>query len=80
MNLLAMQETQVQFLGQKDPRRDRLPSPLCLGVPSGSDSKESARNMGDLGLIAGLGRSLGEISITSDTQMILPLLQKAKMN
>ena len=26
----------------------------------GSDSKESARNVGDLGLIPGLGRSLGE--------------------
>ena len=29
------------------------------GFPGGSDSKESARNVGDLGLIPGLGRSLG---------------------
>ena len=30
------------------------------GFPSGSDSKESAHNAGDLGLIPGLGRSSGE--------------------
>ena len=30
------------------------------GSPHGSDSKESACNMGDLGLIPGLGRSHGE--------------------
>ena len=30
-----------------------------LGFPSGSDSKESACNVGDLGLIPGLGRSPG---------------------
>ena len=30
-----------------------------MGFPSGSDSKESACNMGDLGLIPGLGRSPG---------------------
>ena len=28
--------------------------------PGGSDSKESSCNMGDLGLIPGLGRSTGE--------------------
>ena len=35
---------------------------LCLstlGFPGGSDLKESACNTGDLGLIPGLGRSLG---------------------
>ena len=32
---------------------------MCMGFPSGSDSKESACNVGDLGLIPGLGRSLG---------------------
>ena len=31
-----------------------------MGFPSGSDSKESAYNVGDLGLIPGLGRSSGE--------------------
>jgi len=30
-----------------------------MGFPGGSDSKESACNMGDLGLILGLGRSPG---------------------
>ena len=30
------------------------------GFPGGSDGKESACNVGDLGLIPGLGRSLGE--------------------
>ena len=38
-----MQETPVQFLGQEDPwGRDRLPTPVFLGFPGGSDSKESA--------------------------------------
>ena len=31
-----------------------------LSFPDGSDSKESACNVGDLGLILGLGRSPGE--------------------
>ena len=31
-----------------------------LGFPRGSDGKESACNAGDLGLIPGLGGSLGE--------------------
>ena len=30
------------------------------GFPGGSDGKESACNVGDLGLISGLGRSPGE--------------------
>ena len=33
-----------------------------MGFPGGSDGKESACNMGDLGLIPGLGRSLGEVN------------------
>ena len=33
---------------------------IILGFPAGSDSKESAFNAGDLGLIPGLGRSPGE--------------------
>ena len=56
-----MQETLVQFLGQEDPlRRDRLPTPVFLGFPGGSDSKESICNAGNLGLIPRLGRSLEE--------------------
>ena len=31
-----------------------------LGLPGGSDGKESACNAGDLSLTPGLGRSLGE--------------------
>ena len=37
--------------------RDRLPIPVFLGFPGGSDAKESSCNVGDLGLISGLGRS-----------------------
>ena len=35
-------------------------TPLFLGFPGGSDSKESTRNVGDLGSIPGFGRSPGE--------------------
>ena len=38
----------------------RLPTPIFLGFPCGSVSKESACNAGDLGSIPGLGRSPGE--------------------
>ena len=41
-------------------RRDKLPTPMFLGFPCGSASKESASNVGDLGSIPGLGRSPGE--------------------
>ena len=34
--------------------------PVFLGFPGGSAGKESACNVGDLGLIPGLGRSSGE--------------------
>ena len=33
---------------------------MYMGFPGGSDGKESTCNAGDLGLIPGLGRSLGE--------------------
>ena len=56
-----MQETPVQFLRQQIHwRRDRLPTLVILGFPSGSDGKESTCNAGDLGSIPGLGRSPGE--------------------
>ena len=59
-DLPAMQETPVQFLGQEDPwRRDRLPTPVFIGFPGDSDGRESACNVGDLGLILGLGKSPG---------------------
>ena len=41
-------------------RRGRQPTPEFLGFPCGSAGKESTCNMGDLGLIPGLGRSPGE--------------------
>ena len=40
-------------------RRDRLPTPLFFAFPGVSDGKESACSVGDLGSIAGLGRSPG---------------------
>ena len=40
-------------------RRDRLPNPVFLGFPGGSDGKESACHVEDLGSIPGLGRSPG---------------------
>ena len=52
----AMPETPVQFLGGEDLLRDRLPIPVFLGFPGGSDGKESSCNAGDLGLIPGLER------------------------
>ena len=55
-----MQETPVRFLGQEVPwRRGRLPTPVFLGFPGGSDSKEFACNVGDLTSIPGLGRFPG---------------------
>ena len=59
----AMQETLVWFdswVGKICWRRDRLPSPVFLGLPCGSAGKESACSVGDLGLIPGLRGSAGE--------------------
>ena len=50
----AMQETSC--IGTIPWRRDRLPTPV---FPGGSGGKESAFNVGDLGLSPGLGRSPG---------------------
>ena len=59
-NLPAMEETWFNsWVGKIPWRRDRLPTPVCLGFPVGLDGKESACNAGDLGLIPGLGRSPG---------------------
>ena len=40
-------------------RRDRLPMPVSLGFPGGSDGKESTCNEGELGSVPGLGQSPG---------------------
>ena len=50
----------LSWVGKIFWRRDRLPTPVFLGCPGGSDSKESACNAGDPTLIPGLGRSSGE--------------------
>ena len=67
-NLPAMQECRRP---QFDPwvreipwRRNRLPTPVFLGFPSGSDGKESTYSAGDLGSIPVLGRSPGEGTAT----------------
>ena len=39
--------------------RDRLPTPVFLGFPGSSDNIGSTCNMGDLGLVPGLGISPG---------------------
>ena len=59
-----MQETLVQCLVGKFPwRRDRLPTPVFLGFPGGSDSfkmkKKFTCNVADLASIPVLGRSPG---------------------
>ena len=48
------------WVGKIPWRRNRLPTPVFLGFPGGSDHKESSCNAGDLGPIPGLGRSSGE--------------------
>ena len=60
-NMPARQETPVQFLGQEDSlKKGRLPTPVFMGFSAGSDSKESACSVGDLGPIPGSGRSSGK--------------------
>ena len=60
-NLPAMQETLVWFLSLGNPlEKDRLLTTVFLGFPCDSAGKESACNVGDLGLIPGLGRPPGE--------------------
>ena len=48
------------WVGKFPWRSGRLPTPVFLGFPGGSDGKESACNAGDLDSIPGLGRSPGE--------------------
>ena len=57
----AMQETPVQFLSREDPlEKGQTTHSSILGFPCGSAGKVSACNVGDMGLIPGLGRSSGE--------------------
>ena len=60
----AVQETQVRFLGLEDLlEKGKATHSSILGLrcfPGGSAGKESAWNVGDLGLIPGFGRSPGE--------------------
>ena len=51
-----MQETPVQFLGQK---KGYVLTPVFVGFPRSLDSKESICYAGDLGLIPGLGKFPG---------------------
>ena len=47
-----------------------FPGILFLGFADGSDSKESAHNVGDLNLIPGLGRSFGEGNGNPTTEFV----------
>ena len=49
----------IPGLGKIPWRRDRLPTPVFLGFPGGSDGKESGCNVGNLVVIPGLGRFPG---------------------
>ena len=43
--------------------QSQLGSELVCGFPGGSHGKESARSVGDLGLIPGPGSSPGEVNV-----------------
>ena len=43
----------ISGLGRFPWRRDRLPTPVLMGFPGGSDGKKSACSTGDLGSILG---------------------------
>ena len=51
-NPLTMQEFN-SWVGKIHWRKDSLPTPVLLGFPCGSAGKESASNVGDLGLALG---------------------------
>ena len=55
-----MQKALIQFLGQDDPlEKGWIPTPVFMGFSGGSEGTESTFNVGNLGLIPGLGRSPG---------------------
>ena len=65
----AIQETLVNsWVGKIPWRRDSISTPVFLGFPCGSAGKESTCNVGNLGLIPGLGRSPGEGKGNSNTR------------
>ena len=47
------------WVGKIPWKRDRLPTPVFLGFPGGSDGKKFTCNAGNLGLIPGMGRFPG---------------------
>ena len=60
-----MQETLVGFLDREDLLEKGQATHFSIwGFPGGSDGKESACSVGDLGSITGLGRSPGEYMAT----------------
>ena len=60
LNLRRCRRPRFNFwVGNFPWRRDSLSMPLLLGSPGGSDGKESACSVGDLGSILGLGRCPG---------------------
>ena len=54
----------TQIIG-KLVKKERPPTPVFLGFPSGSVGEESACNAGDRGLIPGSGKSPGEGNVYS---------------
>ena len=59
-NLPAVQETLVGSLSWEVPlEKGQATHSSILGLPWGSDGKESSRNARDLGSVPGLGRSPG---------------------
>ena len=53
------QPSLIPGLGRFNWRRDRLPTPIFLGFPGGSDGKEFTCNARDLSSISEFGRSPG---------------------
>ena len=57
-NPRAMQAQFSSWVRKIPWRRDRLPTPVFLGFPGGSDGKEFTCSTGNLGSVPGSGRSL----------------------
>ena len=51
------------WVGKNRWGRNKLPTPLSLGFPGGSASKESTCNVGELASFPGLGRYPGEENV-----------------
>ena len=59
-NPSARQESPADSWVEKIPwRKERLPTPVFLALPGGSDGKESTCTVGNMGSIPGLGRFPG---------------------